>query len=196
MAFRIRDLLFASLALLLSSWLWVLLLPLLALTQQRIFFSQERTGLGGKPFRMYKFSTLRDIGPGEREEDAQRYRLTPLGRILRRLSLDELPQLWNVLRGDMSLVGPRPLIHEYMSMYSPEQRRRFETKPGITGWAQVNGRNAISFTERFQLDVWYVDHKSWLLDLRIMAMTLGKVFKAIGVYADDATTMAKFDGKN
>lgn len=170
--------------------------PLLALTQQRVFFVQERTGYRGKPFWLIKFSTLRDILPGEREEDDQRKRLTILGRFLRKFSFDELPQLWNVLKGEMSIVGPRPLIHEYLDLYSTEQRRRFEVRPGITGWAQVNGRNAISFTERFQLDVWYVQNRSILLDLKIIWKTLTKALSGKDVFMNEKTTSAKFDGKN
>ena len=174
----------------------LLLIPLLALTQERIFFRQQRTGYKGKPFLLVKFSTMRDVLPGEKEEDAQLKRLTPIGRVLRRFSLDEWPQMWNVLKGDMSLVGPRPLIHDYWPLYSEEQKKRFEVLPGITGWAQVNGRNAISFTERFRLDVWYVEHQSFGLDLRILFLTLKNALSGKGIYADRETTMAKFDGTN
>lgn len=196
MSYRLRDCLLAALGIL------VLLLPMgliavaLACTQERVLFGQLRTGYRGRPFTMYKFSTLRDVLPHEREEDAQRYRLTPVGRWLRRFSLDELPQLWHVLRGDMALVGPRPLIHDYLPLYSPEQRRRFAVRPGITGWAQVRGRNSLSFTERFALDVWYVDHRSHWLDLRILSMTAGRALGGKGVYVDDVTTAARFDGSN
>jgi lipopolysaccharide/colanic/teichoic acid biosynthesis glycosyltransferase len=193
---RVRDLILAIIALLLIGWLLLLIIPLLAFTQQRVFFLQERTGWRGRPFRMIKFSTLRDVSPGEAEDAPQRYRLTPVGKILRRLSVDELPQLWNVLRGDMAMVGPRPLIHDYWPLYSELQKRRFEVRPGITGWAQVNGRNALSFTQRFELDVWYVDHRTPWLDFKIMCMTLGQVFRAKGVYADSANTMERFDGHN
>lgn len=196
MAYRLRDLVLSVLALAVLSWLFVLICLFLLVTQQRVFFIQERTGFRGQPFKLIKFSTLRDILPGEREEDDQRKRLTPVGRILRRLSLDELPQLFNVLGGSMSLVGPRPLIHQYWNLYSNQQKRRFEVVPGITGWAQVKGRNALTFTERFEFDVWYVDHKSFGLDLKILFKTLGKMFSGSGVYANQSTTADYFDGTN
>jgi sugar transferase EpsL len=196
MAYRIRDIIAAILGLLLFSVPMLLCMPLMALTQQRVFFVQVRTGYLGRPFKLIKFSTLRDIVPGEQEEDDQRKRLTMIGKFLRRFSLDELPQLWNVLKGDMSIVGPRPLIHDYAPLYTPVQRRRFEVRPGITGWAQVHGRNAITFTERFALDVWYVEHRSLALDFKIMVQTLGKAFAGKGVYVDAATTSARFDGHN
>jgi lipopolysaccharide/colanic/teichoic acid biosynthesis glycosyltransferase len=196
MFYRIRDILFAIMGLLLFSGVFIVFIPLLALTQQRVFFVQERTGYQGKPFWLFKFSTLRDILPGEKEEDDQRKRLTSLGRFLRKFSFDELPQLWNVLKGEMSIVGPRPLIHEYLDLYSAEQRRRFEVRPGITGWAQVNGRNAISFTERFKLDTWYVQHRSLALDFKIIGMTLGKALGAKDVFEDETTTSARFNGQN
>lgn len=196
MAYRLRDLVLSVLALAVLSWLFVLICLILLVTQQRVFFVQERTGFRGQPFKLIKFSTLRDILPGEREEDDQRKRLTPVGRILRRLSLDELPQLLNVLGGSMSLVGPRPLIHQYWNLYSTIQKRRFEVVPGITGWAQVNGRNALTFTKRFEYDIWYVDHKSFGLDTKILFKTLGKMFSGTGVYANQNTTAEYFDGTN
>lgn len=193
---RFRDVFLSLLILLALSWLWPLICLALWTTQSRVFFVQERTGFRGKAFRLVKFSTLRDIRAGEREEDDQRARLTPVGKYLRRFSLDELPQLWNVLRGEMSLVGPRPLIHEYWPLYSEEQKKRFQVRPGITGWAQVNGRNALSFTERFELDVWYVEHRSGRLDAKILWRTWTTAFSGKGVYASAATTAAKFDGTN
>jgi lipopolysaccharide/colanic/teichoic acid biosynthesis glycosyltransferase len=196
MAYRIRDIAFAILGLSLSSILFLIFIPLLAFTQERVFFIQERTGYRGKPFRLVKFSTLRDILPHEREEDDQRKRLTPMGRFLRRFSLDELPQLWNVLKGDMGIVGPRPLIHEYWPLYSEEQKKRFQVRPGITGWAQVNGRNALSFTERFKLDAWYVAHRSLALDFKIMWLTLRNAFSGKDVFANEVTTSEKFNGRN
>ena len=196
MLFRLRDILLSVMALLLSSWLFALICLALALTQQRVFFVQERTGFKGAPFKLVKFSTLRDIGPGEREEDDQRARLTVVGRWLRRLSLDELPQLWNVLRGDMSLVGPRPLLHEYLPLYSERHLGRFAVRPGITGWAQVKGRNALRFLERFELDLEYLERRSFAFDLKIMWLTVARVFSGGGVYADERTTAEKFDGTN
>ena len=193
---RFRDVFLSILILLALSWLWPLICLALWTTQSRVFFVQERTGFRGKSFRLVKFSTLRDIRAGEREEDDQRARLTPVGKCLRRFSLDELPQLWNVLRGEMSLVGPRPLIHEYWPLYSEEQKKRFQVRPGITGWAQVKGRNALSFTERFELDVWYVENRSGSLDAKILALTFRAAFSGKDVYANAATTSAKFDGTN
>ncbi|MCL4105888.1 UNVERIFIED_CONTAM: hypothetical protein GTU68_012526 [Idotea baltica] len=196
MLYRLRDVLVAVVVLGILSGPLVLICLILLLTQQRVFFVQERTGYRGRPFRLVKFSTLRDIRPGEREEDSQRGRLTPLGKVLRRLSLDEIPNLFNVLAGQMSLVGPRPLIHDYWTLYSDAQKRRFEVLPGITGWAQVKGRNALTFTDRFVLDAWYVDHKSLGLDIKILGMTVGKLFSGQGVYVDGQTTAERFDGTN
>ncbi len=159
-----------------------------------ILFVQQRPGLHGVPFRMVKFRTMTDArGPdGVLLPDAER--LSPFGQLLRRTSLDELPELWNVLCGDMSLVGPRPLLMEYLSLYSPEQARRHAVRPGITGWAQVNGRNALGWTERFAHDVWYVDNRSFALDLRIMALTVVKVLRRDGIAAPGAVTMPPFRG--
>jgi lipopolysaccharide/colanic/teichoic acid biosynthesis glycosyltransferase len=159
-----------------------------------VFFSQVRPGLHGKPFLMVKFRTMtneRDAN-GALLPDAQR--LTAFGRFLRASSLDELPELWNVLRGEMSLVGPRPLLMEYLPLYSPEQFRRHEVRPGITGWAQVNGRNAISWEDKFKLDVWYVDNSSLLLDIKILWLTVKKVLVRDGISAAGEATMRKFQG--
>jgi lipopolysaccharide/colanic/teichoic acid biosynthesis glycosyltransferase len=159
-----------------------------------VLFAQVRPGLRGKPFRMVKFRTMTeelDVS-GALLPDAQR--LTPFGRFLRASSLDELPALWNVLRGEMSLVGPRPLLMEYVPLYSPEQARRHEVRPGITGWAQVNGRNAISWTDKFAMDVWYVDHRSLWLDIKILWLTLRKVWVRDGISAVGEATMSKFEG--
>ena len=159
-----------------------------------IFFHQVRPGRDAKPFRMTKFRTMRDaVDPrGVMLSDADR--LTPLGRALRATSLDELPEFWNVLVGDMSLVGPRPLLMAYLPLYSPEQSRRHRVRPGITGWAQVNGRNALSWDEKFAADSWYVDNQSFALDLRIMAMTVIKVVKRDGIAAEGEATMPMFTG--
>lgn len=161
-----------------------------------IFFAQTRPGLHGKPFKMVKFRTMRDIkdAKGELLPDAER--MTQLGSWLRSSSLDELPELWNVLKGEMSLVGPRPLLMEYLPLYSPEQARRHEVKPGITGWAQINGRNAISWAERFKLDVWYVDNHSILLDVKILWMTVSRVMRRSGITQEGHVTMEKFRGEN
>ena len=159
-----------------------------------VFFRQVRPGMHGKPFEMVKFRTMTsERGPdGQLLPDAER--LTPFGRFLRATSLDELPELWNVLKGDMSLVGPRPLLMEYLPLYTPEQARRHEVRPGITGWAQVNGRNAISWEDKFQLDVWYVDHRSLWLDMRIVWMTVRKVLVRDGISAEGEATMPRFTG--
>ena len=159
-----------------------------------VFFRQTRPGLKGKLFEMVKFRTMTD----ERGPDGQllpdKDRLTPFGRWLRASSLDELPELWNVLKGEMSLVGPRPLLVEYLPLYTPEQARRHEVRPGITGWAQVNGRNAISWEEKFKLDVWYVDNQSLWLDLKILWLTIKKVLVRDGISAQGDATMPKFTG--
>jgi sugar transferase EpsL len=153
-----------------------------------VLFRQPRPGLGGRPFSLVKFRTMRQ-GTGS---DAER--LTRFGRFLRATSLDELPELWNVLRGDMSLVGPRPLLMQYLARYTPEQMRRHEMKPGITGWAQVNGRNAITWDERFALDVWYVEHWSLGLDLRILARTARATLGRRGITAPGSATMPEYRG--
>lgn len=159
-----------------------------------VLFRQTRPGLQGKPFQMVKFRTMRDaIGPdGQPLPDSER--MTPFGSFLRSASLDELPELWNVLKGDMSLVGPRPLLMEYLPLYSSEQARRHEVRPGVTGWAQVNGRNALSWEEKFRLDVWYVDNRSFWLDLKILALTVKKVFVREGISAAGEATMPRFTG--
>ncbi|WP_412062445.1 sugar transferase [Rubrivirga sp. IMCC45206] len=159
-----------------------------------IRFRQVRPGLHGEPFEMVKFRTMTDArGPdGRLLPDADR--LTPFGRFLRSSSLDELPELWNVLRGEMSLVGPRPLLVRYLDRYTPEQARRHDVRPGITGWAQINGRNALSWDEKFALDTWYVDHASLALDLKILALTLKKVLVREGIAADGQATMTEFMG--
>jgi lipopolysaccharide/colanic/teichoic acid biosynthesis glycosyltransferase len=159
-----------------------------------VFFAQKRPGKGGRPFTLYKFRTMSDAkdAAGSLLPDAER--LTRLGRFLRRSSLDEIPQLWNVLRGDMSLVGPRPLLEEYLPLYSPEQSRRHEVRPGITGWAQIKGRNVQSWEERLRLDVWYVDHRSLWLDVKILCTTLLKVLSSEGINQPGHATMPRFTG--
>ena len=159
-----------------------------------VIFRQQRPGFYGRPFEVLKFRTMSDkVGPDGRllPDEA---RLTALGVILRRFSLDEFPQLINVLKGDMSLVGPRPLLMQYLPLYSPQQARRHDVRPGITGWAQVNGRNAVEWEERFRLDVWYVDNHTFLLDLRILVMTLKRVFQASGINQPGQATMTPFLG--
>ena len=181
--------------------LLLLALPLALLTWQvrrklgsPAFFRQVRPGMHGQPFEMVKFRTMTDArGPdGALLPDADR--LTPFGRFLRASSLDELPELWNVFKGEMSLVGPRPLLMEYLPLYSPQQARRHEVRPGITGWAQVNGRNALGWDEKFKLDVWYVDHRSLWLDIKILWLTVKKVLVREGISAAGEATMPRFTG--
>jgi len=159
-----------------------------------LFFTQVRPGRHGKPFRMYKFRTMTDARDSAGNLLPDHERLTPLGRFLRATSLDEFPELINVLTGDMSLVGPRPLLMEYLPRYSPEQNRRHEVKPGMTGWAQVNGRNAISWDEKFMLDVWYVDNRSVWLDIRILIITMLNVLMRKGINHNATQTMPFFEG--
>jgi lipopolysaccharide/colanic/teichoic acid biosynthesis glycosyltransferase len=160
-----------------------------------VLYRQTRPGRHGNPFQMIKFRTMRDATDANGQQLPDGERLTGLGRFLRSSSLDELPELWNVLTGEMSLVGPRPLLMEYLPLYSPEQARRHGVRPGITGWAQVNGRNAISWEEKFALDVWYVDNRSLWLDMKIIWFTIRKVIKRDGISAAGEATMSKFTGK-
>jgi lipopolysaccharide/colanic/teichoic acid biosynthesis glycosyltransferase len=161
-----------------------------------VLFRQKRPGVGGKPFWIYKFRTMLNATDPQGNTLPDGDRLTRFGLFLRRTSLDELPELYNVLRGDMSLVGPRPLLMQYLDRYTNDQARRNDVKPGITGWAQVNGRNAITWEEKFALDVWYVDHYGMLLDLRILFMTVCKVFRREGISAQSHATMPEFKGSD
>ncbi|WP_254787147.1 sugar transferase [Variovorax sp. OV700] len=192
---RVFDVFLAAVALLLFS------IPLAFLTWQvsrklgkPVFFRQVRPGLEGRPFEMVKFRTMTDARDtiGQLLPDAER--LTPFGRFLRSSSLDELPELWNVVKGEMSLVGPRPLLTEYMPLYSAEQARRHNVRPGITGWAQVNGRNTLSWEEKFKLDVWYVDNRTLWLDIKILWLTVRKVLVRDGISAAGEATMPRFTG--
>ena len=160
------------------------------------FFTQERPGKGGKIFKVMKFKTMTDECDAEGNLLPDADRLTSVGKFIRSTSIDELPQLINVLKGDMSLIGPRPLLVQYLPLYSKEQARRHGVRPGITGWAQCNGRNAISWTKKFELDVWYVDHCSFLLDMRILLMTIRKVFIREGISSETSATMEPFTGNN
>ncbi|MGH8177791.1 MAG: sugar transferase [Steroidobacter sp.] len=192
---RTMDVLGAGLMLfLLAPVILVLAVLVRARLGRPVFFRQERPGMNGRSFRMVKFRTMTDARTpsGELRSDAER--LSPLGRWLRSTSLDELPELWNVLKGDMSLVGPRPLLLEYLPLYSAREARRHEVRPGITGWAQVNGRNAISWGEKLALDVWYVNHQSLWLDLKILWLTVTKVLKTEGISQAGEATMRKFTG--
>lgn len=159
-----------------------------------VLFRQTRPGLNAHPFEMLKFRTMRHAVDRRGQPLPDDQRLTNLGRFLRAASLDELPELWNVLKGEMSMVGPRPLLMQYLPLYSPEQARRHDVRPGLTGWAQVNGRNAISWEEKFRLDVWYVDHQSFWLDVKILLLTVIKVFRRDAISADGHATMPPFEG--
>ncbi len=180
----------------------ILLSPIMALVAWKIrnnlgspfLFRQTRPGLNGKAFEMVKFRTMKDAVDQHGNPLPDSERLTPFGQKLRDSSLDELPELWNVLKGEMSLVGPRPLLMKYLSFYSTEQARRHEVRPGVTGWAQVNGRNAISWEQKFELDVWYVDNRSLWLDIKILFLTVKKVVVKEGISAEDHVTMPEFEG--
>lgn len=192
---RLFDITVASLGLLLLAFP----LALLAWQVRRklgspVFFSQVRPGLNGAPFKMMKFRTMTDERGSDGEVLPDAERLTEFGRLLRATSLDELPELWNVLKGEMSLVGPRPLLMQYLPLYLPAQARRHEVKPGITGWAQVNGRNAIGWDDKFKLDVWYVDNRSLWLDIKILWLTVKKVVVRESISADGEATMPAFTG--
>jgi sugar transferase EpsL len=194
---RLFDLLIALPGLLLVFPILLVVAGVVWLTQGKpVFFRQQRPGYRGRIFTLFKFTTMRSQhGPdGQLLPDAQR--LTGVGRFLRASSLDELPELLNVLRGEMSLVGPRPLLVKYLPLYSSEQMHRHDVLPGITGWAQINGRNALSWAEKFRLDVWYVEHWSLRLDIKILALTIWKVFKREGINAPGQATAAEFDGRN
>jgi lipopolysaccharide/colanic/teichoic acid biosynthesis glycosyltransferase len=194
---RVFDVVVAAVALLL---LGVPLLLLVVLIRRRlgspVFFRQIRPGRGGRPFMMVKFRTMTDARGDDGRLLPDGERLTDFGRFLRATSLDELPELWNVLKGDMSLVGPRPLLMAYLPLYSPEQARRHEARPGITGWAQVNGRNGLSWEEKFKLDVWYVDNRSLWLDIKILWLTMRKVLIREGISAAGEATMPAFSGSD
>lgn len=193
---RVFDFVTAACALLLlAPGLAALALAIRISMGRPVLFRQVRIGRGGRAFRIVKLRTMKDARDNAGNLLADEERLTALGRFIRRGSLDELPQLWNVLRGDMSLVGPRPLLPEYVPRYSEFQRRRHEVKPGITGWAQVNGRNALSWEQKFELDVWYVDHWGWRLDVRILWLTLLKVVCGEGISQAGHATMPEFMGR-
>lgn len=195
---RLLDFLLVSFVLLLI-WPFLLLITLwlhFANKGAGAFFFQERPGKDGKIFKVIKFKTMTDERDAEGNLLPDAERLTKVGRFVRSTSIDELPQLINVLKGDMALIGPRPLLPQYLPLYSKEQARRHEVRPGITGWAQVNGRNAISWTKKFELDVWYVDHCSFLLDAKIFFLTIKKVFVREGISQEGQATMEVFNGNN
>ena len=194
---RLLDIVLSATALLLLS---PLLLYLAYLIRKNlgspVLFQQIRPAQGGKPFKMIKFRTMRDAVDKQGKPLPDSERLTPFGQKLRASSLDELPELWNVLKGEMSLVGPRPLLMEYLPLYNAQQMRRHEMKPGITGWAQINGRNATTWDERFAHDIWYIDHYSFWLDLKILCLTFKKVWQKDGINAAGEATMPKFTGNS
>jgi sugar transferase EpsL len=192
---RVVDIVGASVGIILFAPVMLVVALLVLLTMGRpVLFRQQRPGLRGKPFTLYKFRTMRDARSASGELLPDELRLTTFGKWLRSTSLDELPELFNVLKGEMSLVGPRPLLMEYLPRYSPEQARRHEVKPGITGWAQVNGRNALTWEEKFRMDVWYVDHWNLWLDMKILLLTIWKVLKREGISAEGSATMPVFTG--
>ena len=178
--------------------LWPVLLVLVLLVRSKLgspaIFCQERPGKNGKIFRLYKLRTMTDARDENGELLPDEVRLTPFGRTLRSLSLDELPELWNIFRGDMSLVGPRPLLVKYLPLYNAEQARRHEVMPGLTGWAQVNGRNLVTWEDKFAMDVWYVDHISFILDLKILWLTVKAVLRREGISGQSSATMDEFRG--
>ena len=188
------------LALIILCLIWpALFLLALILSIQNLgtpFFKQIRPGKNGKLFTIYKFKTMRDTRDDQGNFLPDNQRLTAIGKIVRKLSLDELPQLWNILKGEMSFVGPRPLLPEYLPLYNLEQQKRHWVKPGITGWAQVNGRNAISWQQKFEYDKWYVEHQSFKLDIKILFMTINKIFHTQEVNASNQITMDRFYGNN
>lgn len=192
---RIFDVLGAGLGLVMLAPLFIIISMAILMTMGRpVFFTQVRPGYKGKPFKIIKFRTMRSPRDGEERYSSDAQRITPLGDFLRKSSIDELPELLNVLKGDMSLVGPRPLLMEYLKLYTLEQSRRHDVHPGITGWAQANGRNAISWEEKFEHDLWYVENRSLWLDLKILILTVIKVFRREGISAEGEATMPEFMG--
>lgn len=194
---RLFDFIVALCALIVLAPVFAVLYVVIAIKMGRpVFFRQTRPGMHGRPFKMVKFRSMTD------ERDAQgnllpdEQRLPQFGKLLRATSLDELPELWNVLKGEMSLVGPRPLLMEYLDKYTPEQARRHDVRPGVTGWAQVNGRNAISWDEKFALDVWYVDNRSFWLDIKVLFLTVWQVIKRDNISHEGHATMEKFTGSD
>jgi len=188
------DLIFSSVILILFSPIFIIVTLFLFFLYKDVFFFQTRPGKNGKPFSIIKFKTMNEKKGVNGELLPDNERLFLLGKIIRKLSIDELPQLINVIKGDMSIVGPRPLLIEYLTLYSVEQIRRHNVKPGITGWAQVNGRNSITWKNKFELDIWYVDNVSFMLDIKILLLTLKKVIMAENINIDHNNTMSKFTG--
>lgn len=191
---RLLDLLGSLVGLIILIIPFLIIAVLIRISKSSVFFEQIRPGKNGEMFSLYKLRTMNELRDENGNLLPDEKRLTKIGKFLRKLSLDELPELWNVLKGDMSLVGPRPLLVEYLERYTPEQARRHEVKPGITGWAQVNGRNAITWEEKFKYDVWYVDNWSLWLDIKIIFITIFKVIKEEGIRQPGHATMEKFKG--
>lgn len=191
----VLDLIFSLVAFIILLPMFLILILFFAIANKgKPFFFQTRPGKNNRVFKIVKFKTMNDRKDSNGNLLPDDDRLTSIGRFVRKTSLDEIPQLLNVIKGDMSLVGPRPLLIEYLSLYDEDQVRRHEVRPGITGWAQVNGRNAISWQEKFRLDVWYVDHISLLLDIKIICLTIVKVFKSEGITSEKSVTIEKFEG--
>ena len=195
---RVLSIIGAVIGLVLVGWLIVIVAFFLHFANKGAgaFFTQERPGKGGKIYKVIKFKTMTDEKDADGNLLLDEFRITPVGKIVRSLSIDELPQLINILKGDMSFIGPRPLLVKYLPLYTPEQMRRHEVRPGISGWAQVNGRNTISFTKQFEYDVYYVDHLTFWLDVKIFFMTILKVFKREGISEEGQATRETFDGTN
>ncbi|MBT8326826.1 MAG: sugar transferase [Bacteroidia bacterium] len=192
---RVGDFLIALIGFIVLLPLFICTIILLAINNSgSVFFTQVRPGLGEVPFRLIKFKTMNDAKDKNGDLLPDSVRLTTIGKWVRKLSLDEIPQLLNVIKGDMSLIGPRPLLMEYLPLYSEEQKKRHQIRPGITGWAQVNGRNNVDWKTKFELDVWYVNNISFLLDIRILILTVFKVLKVEGISSDSSVTMEKFTG--
>lgn len=192
---RVLDLILSLFFLVLFSPILILLLLIVSVSNGGpVFFTQLRPGYKGRPFRLVKLKTMKDTKDEAGILLPDSMRVTPIGRIIRSLSLDELPQILNILAGDMSFVGPRPLLTDYMPFYNNRQKRRHDVRPGITGWAQVNGRNKISWEEKFELDIWYIENVSFLLDLKIILITIWKIIKREGINSSDYITMKKFTG--
>lgn len=194
---RALDIFVASLLLILGVPFFLVLFAVVYFDLGRpVLFSQQRPGYKGRPITVYKFRTMHELGSDGLLGVGDAERMTRMGRFLRSTSLDELPQLWNVLKGEMSLVGPRPLLMDYLPLYSERQMRRHDVKPGITGWAQVNGRNNLSWQEKFELDIWYVENQSFLLDMKILWLTVVKVFKREGISSQEHATSVRFEGND
>lgn len=195
---RFLDFLISLLALLLIGWFLIIVGIILIFANKGagVFFTQERPGKNAKIFKVIKFKSMTDERDAEGNLLPNEKRLTKIGKFIRKYSIDELPQILNVLKGDMAIVGPRPLLVRYLSLYSPEQARRHEVRPGITGWAQCHGRNSISWTEKFKLDVWYVDHVSLWIDLKVIWLTVVKVLRHEGIAKEGEATVGGFNGNN